>query len=415
MKTPTLIAIFLGLGLFALVSLLGDGSNVSYAFQTTPRPTATNIGDGDDDDDDSEPPVIMEGVVQGFVFDYSAGGAPQPGVAVVLDGGGWQAEMVTNSEGFYQFAGLGAGKATLNLRLPPGAHAVMPDWPVHTSNRQGTMTNLSYYWGDPPPLPLVLAIEPTAISIPANQEVEFTVQVLNQSGGPATESVVDLVLPSALNAVSATASQGQVDFSPYRIIGFPGDLADGQQAALQVKAKFKVEAASQEAGLRAVLTYNEQLTPQVAQGVVVALEPVELVAASSAAVTHASASEVQQPEVADPATEGESTQQADLPATGAEQVANQTKPVQSAVSDNPITAQSATDAPPAKEAVGNPKPADPAPANIETGATPSASDELIPVTGTTSSPSILATWLILMASITLIIGLGIAGLKTILR
>jgi hypothetical protein len=61
------------------------------------------------------------------------------------------------------------------------------------------------------------------------------------------------------------------------------------------------------------------------------------------------------------------------------------------------------------------KPADSAPVNVETGATPSPSEDLIPVTGTTSSPSTLATWLILMASITLIIGLGIAGLKTILR
>ena len=413
MKTPTLIAIFLGLGLAALASLWGDGSSVSYAFQATPRPTATNIG-ADSDDSDSEPPIILEGVVQGFVFDYSAGGAPQPGVGVVLDGGGWQAEMVTNSEGFYQFAGLGAGTATLNLRLPPGAHPVMPDWPVHTSNPLGTLTNLGYYWGDSPPLPVALSVTPESISVPANQEFEFSLQVVNQSGGVATEGVVDLVLPSALRAVSATASQGQVDFSEYRILGFLGEMANGQTATVQVKARFKEATAPQEATLRAILTYNEQLTPQVVQGAVAASEPVQLASVSSAAVTQASAGG-QQPEAAQPSAEDESSQQADLPATGGLQTTDQAKPAQPATSANPDTGQPATGEEPIAGEVDEMKPADSAPVNVETGATPSPSEDLIPVTGTTSSPSTLATWLILMASITLIIGLGIAGLKTILR
>jgi hypothetical protein len=226
--------------------------------------------------------------------------------------------------------------------------------------------------------------------------------------------VVDLVLPSALRAVSATASQGQVDFSEYRILGFLGEMANGQTAMVQVKARFKEATAPQEATLRAILTYNEQLTPQVVQGAVAASEPVQLASVSSAAVTQASAGG-QQPEAAQPSAEGESSQQADLPATGGLQTTDQAKPAQPATSANPDTGQPATGEEPIAGEVDEMKPADSAPVNVETGATPSPSEDLIPVTGTTSSPSTLATWLILMASITLIIGLGIAGLKTILR
>lgn len=427
MKYPILMMLVIGL----FLSFLGavKTTPVSYALQGTARPTATNIGasSGDGGSSEAQPPLV--GVVQGFVFDYSAGGAAQPGIAVILDGGGWQAETVTDSNGFYQFAGLGSGKATLNLRLPPGTHPILPDWPVHTHNPEATFINLAYYWGDVPPLPVILSIDPPLTVTPANQEFSFEVNVRNQSGGVASEGVVDLRLPAALEALEATTTHGRVDFSPHRIWGLLGQVADGETATLRVRAKFDEAGFPETYTAETVLNYREQLIPQLVRTEIMATQPAAQLAASPSPAGQAvTAQKVESPTPV-PVDEGETTPQSDLPTTGAVNEPAEapgegtdatgvgstgqgtepalTTPADSASSEETSAEAVSSESAPAESALAR--------ADTESNSSPGQTDDLIPVTGEGVAGPSRPAWPLLLLSIMSIVGLGMAGLRTFVK
>jgi len=425
MKYPLIVSAIIGLGLFALTAL-GPGPT-SYAYQgtqATPRPTATNIGSGggggggsgsgggggDRDDTPVTPPLV--GVVQGYVYDYSAGGMPQPGIPVIVDGGGWQAETLTDSNGFYQFAGLGSGQATLNLRLPPGTRQVLPDWPVHTSNPEGTLINLAYYWGEVPPLPVILSLNPQTVAVPVNQEFIFEVLVHNQSGGQVTNLIVDLQLPSDLEGLEGSISHGQTDFTRHRIWGLIDQLANGETAKLAIRAKFDQGNTPQALTAKAILNYQEQLTPQLVSLSISGGEPADSVAPSSAPVSRVASIK----QSASPADGGGSDQQSGLPATGG-------------ILENSAGSDQA--AQPAGQAEAKPEPNHPPAPVIEaapetesdtqTGLVESQSPE---AANTGSSPNRsrpetdranLITWLVFGLISSLILGMSIVGVKMGLR
>jgi hypothetical protein len=204
-----LVAMAAVLGLFSLVALPS-----SETLAQSP-PTPTNIaspappGAGGKGGEEGPPPGPPGALVSGFVYDYS-NAARQPGVTVVIDGGGWLAEVVSDSNGFYQFGNLGSGAAVLNLRLPAGAHAVAPNWPVSFGSGAHVRVNLGYYWGDTPPLPVLLSGELRGSTL--------VVQVENRTGEPATGGLVDILLPVGIQAVPGVrASQGVVDYSEGRV------------------------------------------------------------------------------------------------------------------------------------------------------------------------------------------------------
>lgn len=268
MKSPILLI----LSIASLLLLLGwfNEPSISQASpQTTPtlRPTATNVGgsssnSGSNDKDDAPAPISAGGL-HGYVYDFSAGGSAAPGIAVVLDGGGWQAETVTDSNGYYQFTGLGSSAATLNLRLPAGAHALMPDWPVHTAGPVNNNTNVGFYWGNAPILPVQMAVTPENLQVSADQAFSFQVTALNQSGNPASNVFVEARFPASLVILQATATHGQVSFSDHYISGRIDTLNQDETGVLTISARFAQNAAPQTEQPRITLTYAEQLTPQV--------------------------------------------------------------------------------------------------------------------------------------------------------
>jgi len=278
MRYLVYISITISLSLFALGWFKAAPASQAFQGSATPtlRPTATNVGDrpsSSDGDDNGESAPALVGNIQGFVYNYSAGGAPQPGIGVVLDGGGWQIETLTDSNGFYQFSGLGFGKATLHLKVPPQAHVLTPNWPVHTYNPASTRINLGFYWGSASILPVILSLDPPAHRGPANEPFSFQIKVQNQSGGEATDGVIDLRLPVALEALQASSTQGQIDFSEHRIWGWLGTIPDGETAVLTVQARFDKADYPQTATAQVALNYQEQLTPQVVQLEITAIEP----------------------------------------------------------------------------------------------------------------------------------------------
>lgn len=261
-------------GLFSLLLSLSFVVNVvpSEAQRSTPtvaatptvRATPTSIGgNSNDDDDDDEPVIIQEGTVRGFVIDYSSGGIPLADVPVILDGGGWQAETRTNSEGYYVFAGLGSGEATLNVVPPSGAQATMPDWPVDTTATDPDNTNLGIYYGSTDSLPVVLSLTPEIIFIPTDQTGAMTVQVENQSGGEANNLRVELVLPAQVSVKTARLENGGVSRSEdgRRLLARIDQLADGNLAELTLELAFDTVNPQAVDGY-VTLTYNEQLTGQ---------------------------------------------------------------------------------------------------------------------------------------------------------
>jgi uncharacterized repeat protein (TIGR01451 family) len=324
--------IVLGIGLLLISLSLLTTATTSLAQRDTPTPqngrdtptpardtpTPSN-GEGkkddkdDDDDDDAGPPPPM-GSVYGYVYNYSSG-ARSGDVTVVLDGGGWKVEAVTNSEGYYVFAGLGEGSATINLRLPPGVHSVMPDWTVYTSNSDHVPTNLGLYWGDTPPMPVLLSVNEPVVIAPVNQEVNFTVKVNNRSGGVASDATVDFQIPASMTIVAATTSHGEIEFSDHRIWDKLGDLSTGQTATLLIRAKFDEGISPQNLEGQVILTYQEELTPQLVKLEIVAAEAGGQPATSTDTDVSAEVSADQTEETAD-TTATESEAETLIPTTG---------------------------------------------------------------------------------------------------
>ena len=434
MRITLIISALIGLCLMALNG--SAQSSVSHALQpvqpATPtlRPTATNIGgqpDSDSDDDDPGPPPLT-GNLQGYVYDYSAGGAPQPNVVVVLDGGGWQAETFTDSSGYYQFHGLGAGSAILNLKLPPGTHPLMPDWPVHTANPAGTLINLGYYWGDPPPLPVLLSANPTSVSTPANQAFSLQLNVRNQSGGPASDPVVDLRLPTAVDAYTVHISKGQFDFSEHRIWGYFGELADGETGTMTVGIQFDQPVAQSGLTAKALLHYVEQLTSQSLEIEITAGEPVSQAPAAQVATaappsterapvessdsspsapeepteaqTETSSAEDSAPQsmATEGETETEPETQAQLPTTGKQD------PSQETVAEAPITTDDAD-----SRADVTPEPA----TSTDPDSSATQPESQIPTTGGLSANA--SAWPIMALALISLLGLGFAGVQAFIK
>jgi hypothetical protein len=257
-------------------------------------------------------------VVSGYVYDYS-NRMRQPGIPVILDGGGWRAETVSDSNGLYQFFNLGTGSAVLNLRLPPGTHAVAPDWPVSLSG-VNVHVDLGYYWGDNPPLPVLLS--------GGLQDSNLLVQVENRSNEKTTGGLVDIRLPADLKALPGIQlSQGTLDYSERRVRVTVGDIPAGANATLTIPVQNAAASLLNRRGpgqaaplpqaganIQIAFTYDQQITPQL---VVIASSQAASSAASEASAAPAAqvaATATPLPPTATPASQAATP--APLPVTG---------------------------------------------------------------------------------------------------
>lgn len=240
--------------------------------QGGPLPTPTNIGGGgggggggngngggDSDDDDRSTPKPPGARVSGYVYNYSSGGYAG-GIAVVLKGGGWQVETVTDSNGFYQIGDLGFGQAVLNLRLPPDAHQLGPDWPVLLASGADLRVDLGFYWGDAPTFPVALT---------SNLMNDMLyVQIENHTPDTVTGGLLEIELPAMLVASPAIeASMGSVDYGEHRVHVTIDDLPSGAKVTVQVPVQGQTvpQYAQADSGVKVLFTYDQQATPQIVQ------------------------------------------------------------------------------------------------------------------------------------------------------
>ncbi|MCB0197050.1 MAG: hypothetical protein KDJ65_34195 [Anaerolineae bacterium] len=260
---PSIKPLFLVAVVAILLIILGSLPVGSTQAQGGPAPTPTDLGSGsdnDDDDDDGDgapPPPLLAGL-SGFVYDYS-GGVYEGGVTVLLEtDGGWQAEAITDSNGFYQFGGLDSNGGILNLRLPPGVQAAAPDWRVRLVRDSNTEVNLGYYWRDGASIPVRLTA-----SLDGTQ---LHVQVDNQTSKTATGGLIRIITPSIIRVASPSQYVGAT-ISSYDPHNFQFDVNELNSAAtvsidLPVEANANVDVGQALAEIRVEFTYDQQITPQ---------------------------------------------------------------------------------------------------------------------------------------------------------
>jgi hypothetical protein len=380
-KQQKLLLLLTSLSLLMLFSAWPTGIQA----QGTPSPTPTNIGEGGgggggDDDDDGRgaaaPPKAPGASLSGFVYGYSDR-AYVGGVIVLFESPGWQAETVTDSNGFYQFGGLDSGPAVLNLRLPPGATSVTKDWPVRLVSGQETQANLGFYWGNDPPIPVQLSAE--AVS------GRLVVQIENRTSEDATGGLIQIEPLSGVKvSLPVEASQGEVvDYSAY---DFQVDLAElqaGETATVQVSldlTQSNIQAGREAGQVRVVFTYDQQITPQVVE--------VDLTASDFEL----------------PVAEAGASQGAQEAATGEEfapPAQSQAQPQAPTASGS--TPQAAVAATPAAPAASEPQ--------VEAQATPQAqTGQPLPTTGIQQQPT---SWITLLSAAVLLLGLSWRGWKSL--
>jgi hypothetical protein len=286
---------------------------------TSPVPPTRPSQGGGEGGKEAGTPMPPGVVVSGYVYDYS-NRMRQPGIPVILDGGGWRAETVSDSNGLYQFFNLGTGSAVLNLRLPPGTHAVAPDWPVSLSG-VNVRVDLGYYWGDNPPLPVLLS---------GNlQDSNLLVQVENRSNEETSGGLVDVRLPTDLKALPGIQlSQGTLDYSERRVRVTVGDIPAGAKATFTIPVQNAAASLLNRRGpgqaaplpqagadIQIAFTYDQQITPQL---VVIAPNQAASSAASEASAAPAAqvaATATPLPPTATPASQAATpTSQAATPA-----------------------------------------------------------------------------------------------------
>ena len=259
----TLLIAVLAMGLLTAGIFLPGPRPAAYAQEdpTPKRPTPTIVAPAPAEEKEpgpEEPP--RNGTVSGIVFNYSAG-QPQGGIGVVLDGGGWVQETVSEPDGRYIFRGLGSGPATLRLRLPEGATPVNPDLPVYTGHSLDVNANLGYYMGEPSPVPVLLTAGYAPVA-GAPDRLTLSFQVENRGETDVTGVVVDGRLPAGQEILSAQTSQGRADAVGLRAQVHLGDLVQGQKANINLLIHLTSPEASGK-GVRATLTYDQQATSQI--------------------------------------------------------------------------------------------------------------------------------------------------------
>jgi len=252
-KMVLLVIALLGLGMWVGI----PGNTLA---QGTASPTPTNIGagggSGGGSDSTRGTPVPAGAGVSGRVYNYSTN-AYEEGVPVVMTGDGWQAEALTDSNGYYRFDGLGTGRGVVNLRLPPGTHPVVVDWPVWTYEKADLDVDLGFYWGDTPPLPVLLSA--------GLEDDALTVQVENFTSAAATGGMLEVETPGRITispvvdvfqggaTMAYDAHQTQLDVS---------NIPPGNQVLMH----FTLTRASQFADddiARITFIYDQQYSPQV--------------------------------------------------------------------------------------------------------------------------------------------------------
>ena len=172
----------------------------------------------------------------------------EPKIPVTLNGPGWQTQKVTDDNGFYASDCLGLGLALLNPVSPSSLRPMTKDVAIRLGFRPVMEVNLGV-WADLPPEPEVRPTMAASVSqLQPGQKVSYTIRVTNTlsavSGArPAMgEVMVTDLLPESLTPITATTTQGLVEWWGQLLTVDVGTLAPDKGVTIVVTAQVQADA-----------------------------------------------------------------------------------------------------------------------------------------------------------------------------
>jgi len=178
--------------------------------------------------------------LHGTVFDWGRGPMPA-GVELVLTGDGWQAPAVTDVFGQYAFRNFGDEIAFLNAFIPPEREDLFlltSDLPVWIRSDSELVVNIALYpKGVTPDPALHVKISASAAEVSQDENVSYTITVLNSSNQDVSQVVIADLMPEGLSLVEALTSQGTAIQDRGLVWAKIGDLAAGETAMVTIVAR----------------------------------------------------------------------------------------------------------------------------------------------------------------------------------
>lgn len=219
----------------------------------TPRPTLT-------------PTPLPPGPaarLHGGILDWGKGYMPED-VRVSLKGDGWEIFAETDEWGQYYFRAIGNEIAVLNVIAPANRPELRPlasDLPVKVRVDGELIVNMALYPQGADVKPIVtLKMVSSATEAKPGKNVSFIITVENGWNDWANDVIVGDMLPSGLEYVSATVSQGQIIYEKGLVWATLGPVAAGSSATVTVMAKVKDDAVPEETIVnKAAVYYRENV------------------------------------------------------------------------------------------------------------------------------------------------------------
>lgn len=176
--------------------------------------------------------------VRGTVINW--GYQNEPGIALRLNGGGWETTQVSSGDGQYQFGGLGEGIGFLSAELSPDRAETLRPMADAVAIRlhcgMDVIANMGLYSGSKrPDPPATLTMGASQGTVLPGQKVSFYLKLKNDMPNAISHVFVTDYLPEGLAVVDVTTSSGSVEVLDGRMVSVTiGELAQGEQVAMQI-------------------------------------------------------------------------------------------------------------------------------------------------------------------------------------
>jgi uncharacterized repeat protein (TIGR01451 family) len=167
----------------------------------------------------------------------------EPKLPITLNGPGWQTQKVTDDNGYYASDCLGLGLALLNPVSPAWLRPMTKDVAIRLGFRPVMEVNLGVWSGLTPEPEVTPTMVANVSKLQPGERVSYTIRVTNAlsavSGArPAMgEVMVTDLLPESLTPITATTTQGLVEWWGQLLTVDVGTLAPGKGVTIVVTAQ----------------------------------------------------------------------------------------------------------------------------------------------------------------------------------
>ncbi|GEM_PF-4066442 len=267
-KLASVIPVALLLGLAFVQPTLSAGPlDTPLDRPPLPQPQPGGNGGGSGDEGKGPPAALNCAGVRGVVMNW--GYQHEPGVALQLEGGGYQVSQVSASDGRYDFRGLGQGYAVLKPSLTVG----QVNLKVHTDEvaiplRCGfdSILNVGLYSGDKRPRPpayLSLAADETRLQ--PGDIFRLVIKVRNTLPTGISSVIVTDLFPAFIKVKGIDVTKGQAEVADGRMLSiYVGNMDSGEEMTATVTLEVTDEARTgQRAVNRTTLLYAESMADQI--------------------------------------------------------------------------------------------------------------------------------------------------------